>query len=211
MLSLLLAIFSDLRRRAWWLGRRSAFEAVPHPTTILAALPAEQAGHVPQVGSLWRSVAERALPVQTLSVISGTAGRGLPMVAIDVADRPDIADLPRVLATEVQSDSQAIVGANWLADLELSQAVLVVTFVEPIICTWAISFDLPRCQVLLRQVADGQELYVAWSASSISADMSLDQTDKLVNAPPHGLQLHVGRPDHLRTILDEWTAEHEAT
>lgn len=211
ILGLLIAIFSDLRRRAWWLGRRSAFEAVPHPTTLVTTRSVEQLGHVPRVGWLWRPVVERALPVQSTATFPGPDGRPLPMVTIDVADRPEIADLPRVLATEVQAERQAVVGTNWLADPSLSQTVLVVTFVEPVTCTWAIGFDLPRCQALLNQVADGHELYVAWHSAPNAETMPADQPFDATTPPAHGLLLRVGRPDHLRAILDEWTTEHEAT
>ena len=133
------------------------------------------------------------------------------MVTIDVSDRPDIADLPRVLATELLSESQASVGVNWLADPEVSEAVLAITFVEPINCTWAISFDLPRCQTVLRRVADGQGLYVAWLQNSASPGISFNQAQLLASKSQRGLQLQVGRTDTLRAILNQWAIEHEAT
>lgn len=211
ILGLLLAIFSDLRRRAWWLGRRSAFEAVPHPTTLVTTRSIDQSNHVPRVGWLWRPVVERSLSIQSTAAFPGPGGRLLPMVIIDIAEHPEIADLPRVLAAEVHAEGQTMVGANWLADASLSQTVLVVTFVEPVTCTWALSFDLPRCQALLTQVANGHDLYVAWhSAQASEVVMPQDQPYDTSTAPAHCLSLRVGRPDHLRAILDEWSAEHEA-
>jgi hypothetical protein len=145
-------------------------------------------------------------------MVDGPDDHLLPMIVVDVADHPEIADLPRVLAAEVHSESQVIVGANWLADPVLSQAVLVVTFVEPVTCTWAISFDLPRCLTGLEYIARGYEFLVVWYPDEApefpSEELSGASRDA---AEPRGLLLRVGRPDHLRAILNGWLAEHETT
>ena len=165
---------------------------------------------IPAVGSLWRPVVDRALPVRATGMLRSTDDNMVPMIVLDVTEHPEIADLPRVLATEVTLENPATVGANWLADPSVSQAVLVVTFVEPVTCTWAIGFDLPRCQTLLEQVAEGHELYVAWHVDPVEGLKPENATSAASGEiSPPGLLLRVGRPDHLRAILQGWTTEHE--
>ncbi len=210
ILGLLVAIFTDLQRRAWWLGRSRSIQNMPHPTSIIAPRPVEQRTYVPEVGSLWRPVVERALSVQATGMLRAADGQMLPLIIVDVDNRPEIADLPRVLTAEVSPEAQAIVGANWLADPSITRAVLVVTFVEPITCTWAIGFDLPRCLNLLEQVADRQELYVTFRRGAAAEFESGNAPSAAFGVvTPQGLLLRVGRPDHLRAILRGWTAQHE--
>ena len=210
ILGLLVAIFIDLQRRAWWLGRRRSVENMPHSTSIVAPRRVEQRTHVPEVGSLWRPVVEHALSVQATGMLSTADGHMLPLISLNVDNRPEIADLPRVLTAEVGKGSMATVGANWLADRSITRAILVVTFVEPVTCTWAISFDLPRCLSLLEQVADRQELYVTFRGEPAAEHEPANAPGAVSGVvPPQGLLLHVGRPDHLRAILRGWTAQHE--
>ena len=210
ILGLLVAIFADLQRRAWWLGRRRSVENMPHSTSIVAPRPVEQRTYVPEVGSLWRPVVDRALSVQATGVLPTADGQMLPQIIVNVDNRPEVADLPRVLTAEVSTEIQATVGANWLADPSITRAILVVTFVEPVTCTWAISFDLPRCLSLLEKVADRQELYVTFHRGSL-AELELEDAPGAVFGvvPPEGLVIRVGRPDHLRAILKGWAAQHE--
>ncbi len=188
VLGLLAAIFSDLRRRAWWAYRRGGLPAYEPRTTIVAPRPAEWNMVMPNVDANWRAVVERALAAQAGGVVLGDGGDSLPVVWIDAGERPDIADLPRVLGSGADAgDGPPLIAAQWLADLERQRVVLVATLVEPVACTWAIGFDLPRRRALLERIVEEGALWVAWSDLPPRADQEPDPV--LTALPDSGLLL----------------------
>src|SRR5919199_3936434 len=90
---LLVTIFSDLRRRAWWAYRTGGMHASTPRTTIVAPRPVERHAYVPVVTDVWRAVVAGALPVQGVSTWMREADVVLPVAWVDVTDRPDVADL----------------------------------------------------------------------------------------------------------------------
>ncbi len=127
VLGLLAAIFSDLRRRAWWAYRHGSSQGFRPTVSVTARRRAEHAAYVPTLSASWHGVAARALPVLDAEVIVAEAGVSRPTVVVDVADRPDVSDTPRVLRQErSSSDGHAVVGTQWLADLDHDRVLLVV-------------------------------------------------------------------------------------
>ncbi len=164
VLGLLAAIFSDLRRRAWWAYRRGGLAAYEPRTTIVAPRPAEWNVGMPNVDANWRAVVDRALAVEVGGVVLGDGDDALPVAWIDVGERPDVADLPRVLASGADAgDGPPLIATQWLAEPAGQRVILVATLVEPVACTWAVSFDLPRRRALLERIAEAGALWVAWS------------------------------------------------
>src|SRR4051794_8564014 len=97
---ILLAIFGDLWRRAWWAYRTGTLRGHQPRTTIVAPRPTAQPAGIPMLTPTWRPAAARALPVGELTAeVDNTRDRH-PTIWIDVDARPDIADLPRVLRNE---------------------------------------------------------------------------------------------------------------
>lgn len=200
-LSLFAAIFGDLRRRAWWAYRRGALEGDRPLVATSARRRVEHATYVPTLTSMWQGVAARALPVLDAKIIIDADGEARPTVVVDVADRPDLADVPRVLRLERRTSTQhAVVATQWLADLEHERVLLVVTFVEPVSATWALSFDIPRTLVVLEQIAISSDIFVVWSEADTPFASAV--------SPSEGIHLTTTRPALLRAILAAWTERH---
>lgn len=200
-LSLFAAIFGDLRRRAWWAYRRGASEGYRPLVATTARRHAAHEAYVPTLTPLWQGVAARALPVLEARVIVTDDSEARPTVVVDVGDRPDVSDMPRVLRLERQTSAKhAMVATQWLADLDHERILLVVTFVEPVACTWAISFDLPRTIDVLHQIAISSDVSVIWG--------SPDEAFVPDVSPSEGIHLTVTRPMLLRAILAAWTERH---
>ncbi len=206
IMGLLVAIFSDLRRRAWWAYRAGGLHVHAPRTTIVAPRPAERQTYVPVVTAIWRPVVARALPVEAASTWIREPGDALPVVWIDVTDRPDIADLPRVLSSERGArGNPPLLGTQWLADHATNRTVLIVTFVEPVTCTWALSFDVPRWIEVLKQIAESGELFVAWDVVLppwAREDGGLGRATTTM--PGNGLLLQIPASTQLRPILAMW-------
>lgn len=189
---LIVAIFSDLRRRAWWSYRKGTFDYMPR-TTIVAPQPPQQQPYVPRITSDWRSVAAHAL---TINAITSTDefGDHMSVVWIDVGERPDVTDLPRVIEHEYTVHQRLpVAGTQWLADHHGQYVILVVAFIEPVDCTFAIRFELPQSIATLDQIADSGDLFVAWNIASDEGVVTPHTTN--------GLLLRSSRPGQLRTIL----------
>ena len=204
ILGLLVAIFSDLRRRAWWAYRARGMHAHAPRTTIVARRPAERQSYVPVATAEWRPLLQGALPVVTTALSTREQADPLPVVVVDVADRPDIADLPRVLESERGGGiDPSLLGTQWLMDHAAGRAVLIVTFVEPVACTFAISFAVPRHLSVLHPVAGNGELFVTWEGPS---PIDVDMPDMHPRA--EGLLLTLGGSARiqLRAILAAWQA-----
>ena len=210
ILGLLVAIFSDLTRRAWWAYRRGGLHAAPPRVTLVARRPAQRHTYVPQVTANWRPVAARALPIQAVATVIRDAHEPLPIVWIDVRDRPDIADLPRVLRSSRAAGGPPLVGTQWLADADRHQTVLVVTVVEPVSATWALSFDIPRHIRLLERIASAGEFFIAWNEPPSPREAEDDDLGPvLATLPAEGVLLSVDRPAQLYAILAMWADRHE--
>ena len=205
---LLVTIFSDLRRRAWWAYRTGGIHTHAPRTTVVAPRPVERHAYVPVVTDVWRAVAARALPVQGVTTWTREADEILPVAWIDVTDRPDVADLPRVLSSgRDASADRPVLGTQWLVDEPANRTLLVVTFVEPVGCTFALSFDIPRHLAILRQIADAAELCIAWEMPPRTWEEHDDRSGQVMTAmPDHGLRLPISRPAQLRAILSMWAA-----
>src|SRR5919202_3557312 len=68
VMRLLVAIFSDLRRRAWWAYRAGGLHIHTPRTTIVARRPAEGRTYAPVVTAAWRPLAAHARPVRLLTL-----------------------------------------------------------------------------------------------------------------------------------------------
>ena len=207
MMGLLVAIFSQLARRAWWAYRARGLHLHAPRTSVVMPRPAARHTYVPEVTSVWRPVVDQALPVRAVATAIREGGVLLSVAWIDVTTRPDIADLPRVLRSEGGAgDDVGLVGTQWLADHATNQIVLVVTFVEPVSCTWALSFDLPRWKAALERIAAAGELFVAWDELPSPENTANGARDAVITAlPARGVLLPLSRPAQLRAILMEWT------
>jgi hypothetical protein len=208
IVSLLVTIFSDLRRRAWWAYRTGGIHTQAPRMTIVAPRPVERHAYVPVVTDVWRAVVARALPVQGAATWMREAEVILPVAWIDVTDRPDVADLPRVLSSgRDASADRPVLGTQWLVDEAAQRTVLVVTFVEPVACTFALSFDVPRRLAVLRQIADASELCIAWEVPPRPWNENDDRSDRVITAmPDYGLRLPISRSAQLRAIVSMWAA-----
>lgn len=204
----LAAILSDLRRRAWWAYRRGGVPVYSPPTTIVARLPAERGTYVPRVTAIWQPLAADALPVQRVALLGREPDDALPLAFIDVTDRPDIADLPRVISGADGQDT-TLIGMQWLADRAEHRIILVITVVEPVACTWAVSFDPRRWAETLQHVADTGELFVAWDRTSQPERPGRKPGVPLTRLPSAGLLLPLNQLARvqLRAILNAWVAE----
>ena len=108
-------------------------------------------------------------PVDVLEVgitwdVDGTA---YPTVVLDVAQRPDIADLPRVHALEGVGDIAtrvALVGAN---------ALLTVTLTRPVRSEFTVAFVLPDHAEVLAHAAVSGSLLLATTPPSAAGDHPL--------------------------------------
>lgn len=200
ILALLGAIFSALGRRAWWSYRGRGAHGYAPRATLVARRPAERHSYVPRVTPAWETVVAGALPIQAEATVQQEADEALPVIWIDVAERPDIADLPRVLSGGAAAgDGPALVAVQWLADAPLQRTVLVVTVVEPVTCTWAVNFELPRQRPLLERIAEVGEIFVAWS--DLPPAGHEDDTRRL---PSEGLLLRLDNLVQLNAILTLW-------
>ena len=161
MAGLLVAIFGDLGRRAWWAYRGGASAQRPTRTSIVARRPADRATHVPLITPAWQHFVAQALPVQAAAVALTDEGSQLPVVWIDTANRPDVADLPRVLSHVAHPSDTPVLATQWLADLPAHRVVLVVSVIEPVTCSWALSCDLLRYKPVLELAAITGELVLA--------------------------------------------------
>lgn len=205
VIGLFVAILSDLRRRAWWAYRRGALTTPPPRTTIVARRDEERSAHIPVVTPAWRAVVARSLPAQAAAVTILDQAV-LPLVWIDTQARPDIADLPRVMTREQQRGDRSVIATQWLVG-EPNVVVLIVTVAEPVICTWAISFDLHHWQSVLEQIAVAEQLFVTWGSPPLSV---LDDPSLvfLEAAPLTGLHLPLRSASQLRAILSIRTPDH---
>ena len=207
MLGLLAAIFSDLGRRAWWAYRRGGLHMYQPHVTVVARRPGERHTYVPMVTDVWRPVVAQALPVRAVAAAVEEPDDAIPIVWIDVRDRPDIADLPRVLQSErAIGDDVPLVGTQWLADPDAQRTMLLVTYAEPVACTWAISFDVPRRLGTLERIAAAGELFVAWNEPPSEGDDE-EGGPALTELPAAGLLLPAGRPAQLEAILTMWAEQ----
>lgn len=201
---LLAAIFSDLRRRAWWSYRARGADRDWPRTMIVARRPAERRSYVPMVTPMWDAVAARALPVIATTIMRRDEDDPAPVVFVDTPERPDIADLPRVLASAAASGGPPVLATQWLADRTADRVLLVVTYVEPVACTWALSFAVPRRRALLNRIAATGELWVAWD-SSVAQNVADDEAERWMPAlPPVGLLVPISRPSQIHEILAVW-------
>ncbi len=158
---LLVAIFGDLGRRAWWAYRAGATEQRPTRTSIVARRPADRATHVPLITPAWQPFVAQALPPQAVAVALTDEGAQLPVVWIDATNRPNVADLPRVLNKGIYTSDPPVLATQWLADLPAHRVALVVSVIEPVTCSWAVSFDLLQSKPILELAAITGELVVA--------------------------------------------------
>lgn len=203
-LGLLAAIFSDLRRRAWWAYRARGVDNDWPRTTIVARRPVERQSYVPVVTPMWAAVAARALPVFDAAVMQRDEDDALPVVFVNTAARPDIADLPRVLRDSPASDGPPVMATQWLVDEAAGRALLVVTYVEPVACTWALSFDVPGRRGVLEAIAVAGELFVAWDARSTPQEEDGAPERLIPTVPRRGLLLSISRPTQIHAILALW-------
>lgn len=198
--SLLLAIFADLRRRAWWAYRRDGmYQYKPRPAVVMRQ-EVDRRASAPALTADWRKVAAQALPVAAAALAFHEDGMLQPVMWIDAGTRPDITDLPRVLRSTQQQGDQPLVVTQWLADSSTAQTVLVVTFVEPVGCTWAMRLDIVRWRAVLEYIAITGQVIVA-----LAEPPALSIDDPLPVLPRHNLPLHLLLPittfAQLRAIL----------
>ncbi len=200
---LLVAIFGDLGRRAWWAYRAGGREQRAIRTSIVARRPADRATHVPLITPAWQPFVAQALPVQATAVALTDEGDQLPVVWIDAAQRPDVADLPRVLNNAAQASDTPVLATQWLADLPARRVVLVVSFVEPVTCSWALSFDLLQCKPTLELAAITAELVVALRNPPSTEDRQLSLMP--LREIPLSVRLPLAPTVQLHAILTEYT------
>lgn len=201
---LLLAILSDLRRRAWWAYRSTEIHRRQPIPMIIAQRPADALPYVPQVTPPWRAVADAALPVAGAALVIEEGGTLQPIVWLNVDQRPDVGDLPRVLRTEQDESDQPLIATQWLADLPHSQAIVVITYIEPVACTWAVSFNLQNDRTVLEQIATTACLIVAFNHPPSSSQPSKQLFIVSTALPVAHLTLPIEAPHHLRAILSQW-------
>jgi len=202
MLRLLLAIFADLRRRAWWAYRTGgAHLHVPRTSIVSRRSHAEQVA-VPRVTAAWRPLAARAIPVYAAATMPTTHNDLLPIMWIDCSDRLDIADLPRVLYAEQDHDPPIVV-TQWLADPPAQSVVLVVTFVEPVECTFALRVDLQPWSSVLEHVVFGGQLYIALDQSPRQEELDTALAFAWSTPLPQGLLVPIATTAQLRAILSQ--------
>jgi hypothetical protein len=206
---LLIAILSDLRRRAWWAYRSTEMHRRQPIPMIIAQRPVEATPYVPQVTPPWRAVAETALPVIASALLIEEGGTLQPIIWIKADQRPDVGDLPRVLRVEQSDKQNPLVATQWLADLPHSLAIVVITYIEPVACTWAISFNLHNDHTVLEHICTTARLFVAFNEPSRSGQPSSQQFIVSAALPTAHLSLPIESPHHLRAILNQW-AEYSA-
>lgn len=190
---LLLTMFDNLRLRTWWAYRGAALPPRAPRVAVIAQRAPDRATYVPRVTAAWHAVAAGALPVEAATMLLGDDAP-LPAAWIDAAARPDVADLPRVLR---QERDPALLGTQWLADQAEDRVLLVVTVAEPVSCTWAIAFDLPRYTDTLRQIAPAEHLIVVLQPPAAIARMEELTID---NRAPHVI-IPLASNVQLRAIL----------
>lgn len=197
-IQLFLAIFGDLRRRAWWAYRAHGLHLQRPQTTIVARRPGAAQPAVPLVTGAWKTVVAGALTAHTVTSGSRRQGPPLPVARIDVATRPDIADLPRVLHAEGAAYGDPTLAATqWLADPNGGHAFLIVTFVEPVDCTFALAFDLHEWRAMLERFAPVEMLMLVWEDQEPHDIMKVEDRE----LPWPGLVLALNRPQQLTAIL----------
>lgn len=211
-LGLLVAIFSDLRRRAWWAYRAGGLHAHGPDAMIVAPRPAAPRAYVPEVTGIWRPVIARALPVEAIGMALRELDDPMPIVWIDASARPDLIDLPRVLHAEAHAhDGRPLVATQWLADHAARQALLVVTVAEPVTCTFVLSFEVPRWLPALDGMADAGELFVAWDVSPLAANRQGGPAGPVLRTlPDQGVLVPLNRPAQLRATLRAWATQFPA-
>jgi hypothetical protein len=195
---LLLAILNDLRRRAWWAYRRGGVADPTPRVTIVARREAQQRPYPPQLTAAWRPLAERALPVAAAGLAILERSDVLPAAWIDAADRLDIRDLPRVLRSEGAS---AQVATQWLHDPATHAVLLVVTYVDPAISSWALRWERDRhAEALERIVAAGRLMIVLESPPPPNAHGAVVAAWE--EPPPDAIDLPIATIDQLAAILE---------
>lgn len=198
VVGLLAAIFSDLRRRAWWAYRHGSSDGYRPTVGVTARRRVEHTTYVPTLSASWQSVAAHALPVLEAEVIMTDEGTPQPTILVDITARPDVSDTPRVLRQErTATGGHVVVGTQWLADLDHDRILLVVTFIEPVASTWALSFDVPRTLAALQQIAARSDISVVWTQADRPGAESTTLSD--------GIHLTVTRSSQLKAILGAWT------
>lgn len=193
---LALAIFGMLGRRVWWSYRAQALHQ-QRPRPAIVARKSAPSFLVPRVTADWQRVAAQALPVRAAAVSVEPENTLLPVVWIDAHDRPEVADLPRVLRS---NRDQPIVATQWLAD-DQARAILVITFVEPVVTTWALSFEIHRWLPVLQMIATTAHCRIALDrppAAALHADDLAVLVDRDV---PPGIDVPITTPAHLRALL----------
>jgi hypothetical protein len=192
--SLLLTIFDTLRQRTWWAYRGAALPPRAPRIAVVAQRAPDRATYVPRLTAAWRSLAAQALTVEATSLVIDRDGALLPVVWIDGRQRPDIADLPRVLQRE---PDPALLATQWLLDRAQDRVLLIVTLAEPVSHTWAIAFDLSRYTGVLQRIAQAGQLVVALQPSIAIDHMHAPSPDDL---PPH-LTIPLASAVQLHAIL----------
>jgi hypothetical protein len=163
VLGLLLIVFNNLARRTWWAYRLGQPPQSTPRITTMAQRPSEPRTGMRPVDTTWRPLVEQALPVQAVAAYNNMAQTDLlPVVWIDATDRPDVADLPRILASGTHAGHDpAVVASDWFRDIEAERTVLIITFVEPVVCTCSISFDQSKWTAIRDLIAETENLFVA--------------------------------------------------
>lgn len=191
---LILAIFGALGRRVWWTYRpRALHQRGPRPAIVQRQL-AEPVLHVPRVTADWRPLAQQAISVQAAALLVEADGALVPVVWIDAREHAAISDLPRVL----RNNDPPLVATQWLADDDRA-AVLVATFVEPVIATWALRFERGRCEAVLHALATAARFFVALDQPPPTGPTTLPIVMRL--DPHSSITLPLTTPAHLRALL----------
>jgi hypothetical protein len=171
---------------------------------IVAQRPSEAVPYVPQVTPPWHAVAAAALPVVSSALVIEENGALQPIIWIKSDQRPDVGDLPRVLRSEYSQEQDLLVATQWLADLPHGHAFIVITYVEPVACTWAVSFSLQNDCAVLEQIATVARLLVALNDPPTFDHPSKQQLVVSAALPAAHVSLPIESPHHLRAILQQW-------
>ncbi len=201
---LLLAIFNDLRRRAWWAYRRGGLAPVEPRVALIARRETQTRPYAPRVTSAWQALAERALPIAAAGIAIVQQRAIVPVVWIDVADRPEIGDLPRVLHQE-RAAGAPVVATQWLHDAATQTVLLVITFVDPATSSWALRFDPVTHAGLLERIIRSGRLIVL-----CESPLDPNEHGEIVAAwnddPPRAIPLPITSAGQLVAILEETNA-----
>lgn len=206
VVQLLLAIFADLRRRAWWAYRAGFRQQGAPPIARVERRVAEPEIRAPLVTAAWRPLADRALPLLQSARVELSSGESCAAIWIDVRGRPDIADLPRILESGARASTTAPVAATqWLFDPPSHTVILIATIVDPVTATCPVRFQLPDHRALLELIAATAQLGIAFGPPPmLPRHLTLPLSDPLTLSP--GMILPIASTAQLRHIL--WADEH---